>query len=67
MKRALYERIGVPEYWFADLDADRIEIHRLVDGAYGPPILATMDDQVTPPHLPGLSIDVADALRPIKP
>jgi Uma2 family endonuclease len=31
-KRALYEREGVPEYWFVDLDADRVEIYRLGGG-----------------------------------
>jgi Uma2 family endonuclease len=65
VKRALYERIGVPEYWFVDLDADRVEVYRLADGAYGDPVLVGRDGVLAPPHLPGLAVEVADALRPI--
>src|SRR5688500_2532266 len=31
-KRELYERFGVPEYWYVDLDADLIQVYRLDDG-----------------------------------
>src|SRR5438552_7826579 len=34
-KRDLYERFEVPEYWFVDLDADRIEVYRFADGRFG--------------------------------
>src|SRR5712691_9261435 len=36
-KRELYERFGVPEYWYVDLDADRVEVYRLEEGRYGMP------------------------------
>src|SRR5438552_6612956 len=29
-KRELYERFGIPEYWYVDLDAERVEAYRLV-------------------------------------
>ena len=39
-KRALYERFAVPEYWFVDLDADRIEVYLLEGDRYPTPTLA---------------------------
>lgn len=65
VKRGLYERLGVTEYWFVDLDADRVEVYRLADGAYGDPLLVGFDGHLTPPHLPGLVVEVADILRPV--
>jgi Uma2 family endonuclease len=61
-KRALYEAHGVAEYWFADLEADRIEVYRLVDGAYPPPTIVQRDGAIEPPHLPGLRVTVDEAL-----
>ena len=40
-KRELYERFGVPEYWFVDLDADRVEVYRLEGDRYPAPTLLT--------------------------
>lgn len=64
-KRALYEREGVAEYWFVDLDADRIEVYRLTDGRYPRPIIAERGDSISPPHLSGLTVAVDDAVGPI--
>lgn len=67
-KRDLYERVGVPEYWFVDLDlvdldAGLILVHRLgADGRYGVPVPHGADTTITPPHLPGLATAVADVL-----
>ena len=61
-KRALYESHGVAEYWFVDLDADRIEVYRLVDGGYPPPTVVERGGVVAPPHLPGLVVAVDDVL-----
>ena len=61
-KRALYEAHAVPEYWFVDLDADRIEVYRLESGGYPPPTIVERGDAVTPPHLPGLRVAVNDVL-----
>jgi Uma2 family endonuclease len=36
-KRAIYERFGVPEYWFVDLEEEQILVFRLEDGRYGEP------------------------------
>lgn len=66
VKRALYERIGVPEYWFVDPDVDRVDVHRRGgDESYGPVLLVGVDGMLEPPHLPGLAVAVADVLRPI--
>jgi Uma2 family endonuclease len=61
-KRALYEVNGVPEYWFVDLDADRVEVYRLSNGCYPPPTIVERGDAVVPPHLAGLRVRVDDVL-----
>ena len=61
-KRELYERFGVPEYWYVDLDADRIEIYRLVDGRHDLPALLGRTDVVESPLLPGWSLPVDEVL-----
>jgi Uma2 family endonuclease len=57
-KRDLYEREGVPEYWYVDLDADRVEIYRLEGGRYPSPRLLERGDSLTSDQLPGLSLSV---------
>jgi Uma2 family endonuclease len=61
-KRQLYERFGVPEYWYVDLDADRMEIYRLVGERYSSPILLSRWDRLQSPALPGFSIPVYEVL-----
>jgi Uma2 family endonuclease len=63
-KRELYERFAVPEYWYVDLDADRVEIYRLVDGRFGPPTLLGRTDHLGSPLLPGWSLSVDEVLGP---
>src|SRR6266536_1353614 len=43
-KHELYRRFGVPEYWYVDLDADRVEIYRLEEELYGRPRLLQRGD-----------------------
>ena len=61
-KRDLYERFGVPEYWYVDLDADRIEVYRLEQDRYDVPTILGRTDTVTSPALPGFSIAVDEVL-----
>jgi Uma2 family endonuclease len=61
-KRELYERFGVPEYWFVDLDADRVEIYRLEGHRYGPLVLRVPRDSVSVTSLPGSEITVEELL-----
>lgn len=63
-KRDLYERHGVREYWFVDLDADRIEVHRLEGDRFGDPAILSPSDTLTSPLLPGFSVEVADIIPP---
>lgn len=62
-KRELYERFGVPEYWYVDLEADRVEAYRLRDGKYGTPTLHGMDDKLTSPQMPGFVVGVRELLE----
>jgi len=45
VKRELYERFGVGEFWFVDLDERRIEVHsRGADGRYRPPVVVSVGE-----------------------
>jgi Uma2 family endonuclease len=62
-KRNLYEREGVGEYWFVDLEADQIDVHRLDDsGHYGQPESLGEGDTLTCLTAPGFSLPVGEAL-----
>src|SRR5919198_2323847 len=52
-KRELYERFGVPEYWYVDLESDRVEVYRLAEGRYGPPTLLSREEMLETPQAPG--------------
>ena len=57
-KRMMYERLGVAEFWIVDLDQDVIEVYRLGQDGYGPPVRFGRGDTVTTPLLPGWSAEV---------
>ena len=61
-KKGLYERFGVPEYWFVDLDADRLEVYRLEGGTYGQPMVVGRGRMLESPLLPGFSAPVDELL-----
>ena len=61
-KRALYARFEIPEYWFVDLDAERVELYRLEAGTFGSPELVYPPGTLTTPQLPGLEVSVDEAL-----
>jgi Uma2 family endonuclease len=63
-KKDLYERFGVPEYWYVDLEADRVEVYRLGDGRYDLPMLLGRGDDLKTALAPGLSISVDQILGP---
>ena len=61
-KLQLYERYGVPEYWYVDLDADRIEVYRLAAGDYGTPRLLGRSESLRSDLLPGFAAEVDEVL-----
>jgi Uma2 family endonuclease len=61
-KRSLYERFGVPEYWYVDLETDRLEVYRLAEGSYGAPRILVRGDRLESPEIPGFSILVEDVI-----
>jgi Uma2 family endonuclease len=62
VKRKLYERFGVVEYWVADPVVDRFRIYRSEDGTFARPVelSAEAGDSLTTPLLPGLSIPLTE-------
>lgn len=60
-KRKLYERFGVPEYWFVDLESDLIQVYRLADG-YGLVHLLGRDDTIEALSVPGFTVAVDEIL-----
>jgi Uma2 family endonuclease len=60
-KRALYEREGVGEYWFVDLDETVVDVYRLDGtGHYGTPRTLAPGDTLTCLAAPGFALPVAD-------
>lgn len=58
IKRELYERYGVPEYWYVDLDLEAVSVYRLTDGAYGDPLIFKRGETLTTPLLPGFALPI---------
>ncbi len=61
-KRELYEQFGVPEYWYVDLDADRVEVYELAEGRYSVPRLLSRGAVLESPQVPGFRLGVDELL-----
>jgi len=59
VKRHLYERNGVPEYWIADPQEETIEVLGLSGSVYAPRGYFKAPDALTSTTLPGLSLPIA--------
>jgi len=62
IKRRLYERTGVTEYWVVDPELDVIRVYRRGSDGFARPIelSAEADDALTTPLLPGLELKLRD-------
>ena len=63
LKRAVYERHGVREYWLIHPVDLVVTVYRLVDGAYGKPDIYELKDTLACGILPEVIIDWARVLR----
>ena len=65
IKRRLYERSGVSEYWVVDPQIDVVRIYRRGAHSFGRPLElgAEAGDTLTTPLLPGLSLPLARIFR----
>lgn len=61
-KRELYQRFGVAEYWFVDLEAERVEVYVLRDGVYQAPQLLYPGEDLSSAQLAAFSMPVDEAL-----
>jgi Uma2 family endonuclease len=61
IKRRLYERAGVAEYWVVDPDLDVVRVYRRADAGYGRPLELSREagDSLATPLLPGLELPLA--------
>jgi Uma2 family endonuclease len=63
LKRAVYERHGVKEYWLIHPVDQVVTVYRLVDGAYGKPDIYELRETLACGILPEVVIDWARVLR----
>ena len=65
IKRRLYEREGVSEYWVVDPDIDVIRVYRRNDNVFARPLefSAEAGDTLTTPLIEGLELRLEDVFR----
>jgi Uma2 family endonuclease len=59
LKRDVYERTGVDEYWVVDPDRDVVEVHRRSGAVFADPVQFGREQILTTPLLPSLEIPLA--------
>jgi Uma2 family endonuclease len=65
IKRRLYERAGVTEYWTVDPELELLRVYRRVEGAFTRPVelSAEAGDVLTTSLLPGLEMPLSTIFR----
>ena len=66
IKRALYERAGVSEYWVIDTDLDAVRVYRRLDERFARPEQLSLEagDVLGTSLLPGLELPLSEIFRP---
>ena len=63
LKRDVYERAGVREYWLVHPTDRIVTVYRLENGRYGRPDIAELAGETAPQAVPGVVIDWARVTR----
>jgi Uma2 family endonuclease len=65
IKRRLYERAGVDEYWVVDPELDVVRVYRRSASGFGKPVelSAEAGDRLVTPLLPGFELPLAEVFR----
>jgi Uma2 family endonuclease len=65
IKKELFDRGGVREYWIVDPDRRHVVVHRRNSGGFNARTLAAAEDAVlTTPLLPGFSVSIPELFKP---
>ena len=65
LKRALYERAGVSEYWVVDPELDAVRVYRRIGDRFARPLELSLEgrDILTTSLLPGLALPLNEIFR----
>ena len=63
VKRQLYAKYAVAEYWIVDAENRAIEVYRLQNGTLESAVIFRYEDEITTPLLPGFKCSVARIFR----
>jgi Uma2 family endonuclease len=63
IKRKLYERFAIPEYWLVDPEKDLVTVYRLDEGSYGVRARYDRDAVLECPEFPALEVPLAKVFR----
>ena len=63
VKRQLYAKYSVAEYWIVDAENRAIEVYRLQNGTLELAVIFRYEDEITTPLLPGFKCSVARIFR----